>query len=347
MKPHQCYGFRDDIILCSPGGEEAADILWPIEPELKRAIDELVETGQVATCDPSQFGCHEAKRRRKCAESVVTEADMRYLTNDMCSAYTEEQAIAKGLSVSSMRVEVYINRRAAKTEGGSMQVGALNVHNLKNGIADLNYFQTYYQGNLRQGSLKPRDTTSRQGLHNFVTFMSDHILSLSYERDNSLTPKNKHYRALHKYSDQELDSGKEWNDALTKSMLIYAYEAITRMHSNTSFTIAAYVVVVFVLAVQYLLLGVRMGDLMEDYAGMSTLITRLSAEASKLKPLHEPAMLNARLLVQEVAGSSDGSSSSDSKDSTKDVSDDHSSDDGLDESRSGLDSEETDASELR
>ena len=91
---------------------------------------------------------------------------------------------------------------------------------------------------------------------------------------------------------------------------------------------------------------------MEDYAGMSTLITRLSAEASKLKPLHEPAMLNARLLVQEVAGSSDGSSSdgsssSDSKDSTKDVSDDHSSDDGLDESRSGLDSEETDASELR
>ena len=68
----------------------------------------------------------------------------------------------------------------------------------------------------------------RQGLHNFITFMTDHTISLANERVGDLTANrdNKHYLAVHKYADQEYDSGKEWTDALTKSIMAYIYEAV-------------------------------------------------------------------------------------------------------------------------
>jgi hypothetical protein len=127
------------------------------------------------------------------------------------------------------------------------------------------------------------DTTTRQGLHNFITFMTDHIVSLANERVGDLTANNKHYLAVHKYSNDDWETGKEWTDALTKSMMAYIYEAVTRLQSNTTSTTAGYVVMLFVLSLQFLLLGKRIEALMEDHAGMMTLIRRLAYEANKLK----------------------------------------------------------------
>ena len=121
--------------------------------------------------------------------------------------------------------------------------------------------------------------------------MTDHTISLANERVGDLTANNKHYLAVHKYADQEYDSGKEWTDALTKSIMAYIYEAVSKMRGNTTSTTAGYIVMLVVLALQYVLLGKRIDSLMAAHAGMSTLINRMTNEAASLR--HEVAVLPA------------------------------------------------------
>jgi hypothetical protein len=61
------------------------------------------------------------------------------------------------------------------------------------------------------------------------------------------------------------------------------YEAVSKMRGNTTSTTAGYIIVLVVLALQYVLLGKRMESLMEEHAGMTTLIQRLVFEAGKMK----------------------------------------------------------------
>ncbi len=285
MLAGECYGFRDDIILCAPDGEAAADRRWPLDPTLSAALEALSGDDAVKNCDPSlTYGCQAAKNRKRCADSVLTEADIRYLSNDQCSLLTKEEAlkIYTDSEVSSLNSEVAARRRRAASSA-QQSLGQPKVKDPQHGIADLNFYASKYEVSPTQGMPKPVDTTTRQGLHNFITFMTDHIVSLANERVGDLTENNKHYLAVHKYSNDDYESGREWTDALTKSMMAYIYEAVTRMHSNNTSTTAGYVVMLVVLALQFLLLGKRIEALMEDHAGMMTLIKRLAYEAGKLK----------------------------------------------------------------
>jgi hypothetical protein len=209
---------------------------------------------------------------------------MRYVSNDLCSLLTKEEAlkIYSDSEVSSLGTELAARRRRAAVSA-QQRLGQPKVKDLQNGIADLNFYASKYEVSPTQGMPKPVDTTTRQGLHNMITFMTDHIVSLANERVSELTYNNKHYLAVHKYSNDDWETGKEWTDALTKSMMAYIYEAVTRMQSNTTSTTAGYVVMLFVLSLQFLLLGKRIEALMEDHAGMRTLIKRLAYEAGKLK----------------------------------------------------------------
>jgi hypothetical protein len=323
MKPHECYGYRDDIILCAPDGEEEADRRWPLDLALKAAIEELVDTNAVATCDPEMtLGCKEAKRRRKCAESVNTEADFRYMSNDQCTAWTQDEAKKKGYQPEGLHAILATHRRRAGATGSSedhsirSRLGKPKVHDLKRGIGDANYYKKNYQSDVMQGSKKPVDTAVRQGLHNFITFITDHAISLSNERAGDLRESNKHYSSLHKYVEEEFDSGKEWLDALTKSILISVHETVTKLHSNNTSTTAAYIVMLVVLILQFFMLGSRIEVLMEDNAGMVTLVRRLMMEAGRLSiKLDAVADSKGQLEDVESAGSStspsDGSGSSD------------------------------------
>jgi hypothetical protein len=213
---------------------------------------------------------------------------MRFLSNDQCQSLTKEEAIAKfGASVTADLNKVLVlerrRRRRSESSLAAQHIGKPKVHDLKHGISDLNFYATKYEVDATQGMVKPPDTTVRQGLHNLITFMTDHMISLSNERVGDLTEHNKHYLAIHKYADQEYMSGKEWTDGLTKSIMAYAYEAVSKMKSNTTSTTAGYIVMLIVLGLQFFLLARRIEALMEEHAGMTTLIQRLAFEAGKLR----------------------------------------------------------------
>ena len=65
------------------------------------------------------------------------------------------------------------------------------------------------------------------------------------------------------------------------------------MASNTTSTTAGYIIVLVVLALQYVLLGKRIDSLMAAHAGMSTLMNRMTNEAASLTGRHEVAVLAA------------------------------------------------------
>jgi hypothetical protein len=113
-----------------------------------------------------------------------------------------------------------------------------------------------------------------------VTFITDHAIALAKEPAATIGESNKHYQVIYKYSRRSLESGKEWSMGLTKSMLTYLDEALTNQHRSSSTILGAYIVVLVVLMLQYLLLGHRVERLIARHTGMLNVIRRLMAAAA-------------------------------------------------------------------
>jgi len=90
------------------------------------------------------------------------------------------------------------------------------------------------------------------------------------------------------------------------------HETVTKLHSNNTSTTAAYIVMLVVLILQFFMLGSRIEVLMENNAGMVTLVRRLVLEAGRLSiKLDAVADLKGQLENIESAGSSIPTSPSD------------------------------------
>ena len=161
-----------------------------------------------------------------------------------------------------------------------IEPGALKVHDLLNGISDLDWYVANFRSEPSYGMVKPVDAQMMQGLHNLVTFITDHAIALAQEPAGNIGESNKHYQAIYKYSRRSLDSGKEWSMGLTKSMLTYLDEALTNQQQSSSTILGAYIVVLVVLMLQYLLLGHRVERLIARHTGMLNVIRRLMAAAN-------------------------------------------------------------------
>jgi hypothetical protein len=164
-----------------------------------------------------------------------------------------------------------------------IEPGALKVHDLLNGISDLDWYVANFRSEPSYGMVKPVDAQMMQGLHNLVTFITDHAIALAEEPAGNIGESNKHYQAIYKYSRRSLDSGKEWSMGLTKSMLTYLDEALANQQESSSLVLAAYIVVLVVLMLQYLLLGHRVERLIARHMGVLNLIRRLMAAAAEIK----------------------------------------------------------------
>ena len=163
-----------------------------------------------------------------------------------------------------------------------MEVGAWKPRDLKKGTADLHFYSAKFldaQTDAMYGMVKPADQQMRQGLHNLVTFITDHAIALSMEPDANIGESNKHYHVIYKYSRSSLDSGKEWSMGLAKSMLTYLDEALSDQQHSLSTILAAYIVVLVVLLLQYLLLGHRIELLIARHKGACDVIKRLMTAA--------------------------------------------------------------------
>jgi hypothetical protein len=213
---------------------------------------------------------------------------LRFQSNDLCSI-TERTltggpaAEATGSAASSsstLFIPALAARRAAK-ESRKIEPGALKVHDLQNnGISDLDWYAANYRVDAMYGMVKPVDPQMRQGLHNLVTFITDHAIALAKEPADTIGESNKHYQVIYKYSRRSLEAGKEWSMGLTKSMLTYLDEALTNQQQSSSTILGAYIVVLVVLILQYLLLGHRVERLIARHTGMLNVIRRLMAAAN-------------------------------------------------------------------
>jgi hypothetical protein len=275
---HLCYGFRTDVVLCSANGQAETDRSYPLSADLQAAIDALDEAKAVDSCDLETVGCKEAKNRKLCATNTYTEEDLRFQSNDLCSI---AERTLTGSSSLLKPVASMSRRRAAEGES-KVEVGAWKPRDLKKGTADLHFYSAKFldaQSDAMYGMVKPADQQMRQGLHNLVTYITDHAIALSMEPDANIGESNKHYQVIYKYSRHSLDSGKEWSMGLTKSMLIYLDEALGQQQNSLSTILAAYIVVLTVLLLQYLLLGHRIELLIARHKGGCDVIKRLMAAA--------------------------------------------------------------------
>jgi hypothetical protein len=283
-----CYGFRNDLVLCSAKGPRAADLAYPLRADLEAALTALNADRAVDFCDRETFGCQQAKNRRLCETHKYTETDMRYQTNDMCSltqGIPTGTGTAKPVSLALLNPALSISRRqyvATNLNSRKVEVGAFKVHDLQNGIANLDFYAANFRSEPMYGMVKPADAQMRQGLHNLVTFITDHAIALAQEPAANIAESNKHYQVIYKYSRLSLDSGKELSMGLTKSMVTYLDEALGNQQQSSSTILAAYIVVLIVLLLQYVLLGHRVEHLIARHMGVLSVIQRLmqAAEAA-------------------------------------------------------------------
>jgi len=120
----------------------------------------------------------------------------------------------------------------------------------------------------------------RQGLHLLVGTMADAASILGQEDPRnvySLTPDNEHYRILRHFD------GDEWHLGLLKAVILYTYEIMSKMSSNTIMTIFLTVLTCMVIFVQHWFLGFQIQMLMGEHQGMTQVVEGMLTEAVALE----------------------------------------------------------------
>jgi len=121
------------------------------------------------------------------------------------------------------------------------------------------------------------------GLHTLVNFYMDNAISIANDPVEEINPDSTYFHRIYKYANDELQSGQEIAGGLFKSILIYQHDVITSMNDNTSITIIAFVVIMFVILMQLVFLSREIGSVVSDYYGMSDIILRFLSEIRRLQ----------------------------------------------------------------
>ena len=259
LKADQCYGYREDMILCSRHPEK-----YP------------PANGQIAKFE-AEGGCEAQAGIVACkTDSASCTAAQRQAVDD-CDETARRRKCRVARSANPC-----IDEPCQFHSAGPLTVGG-ELRDAENGISDLEFYDVQFDAAFGHAARKPRDLMMSMGLHTAVLFFMDNAISIANDPVEDINEDSTYFHRIYKYANNELASGQEIAGGLFKAILIITHDALTLMDNNTQITVVAFTMIVLVILAQFVILALKIGSVVHNYVGVAEILQRFLQEARELE----------------------------------------------------------------